>query len=181
MTEEQKKELTTVTGKVYGIVTDVMTKYFDHMPLLMLTKYVATLNQSGNDAYKENKAFPVGFYKAMADLSIDWFMHHFDDLREEDIKPIYIHAWKFHRKYLLKAVDDPENVLDEMLTESEAVLAGYDSADGRIRYIHKIYVYAMRHVEAVIKAEADKERAAEAQAEPEELPAEAMTGTEDPS
>ena len=107
-------------GKVYQITSQVMRKYY---PKRMENAFYADellkeLKTLCNEAYKENKTFPVRFYAKMQNIVYHWFTdtyNGFDGLREEDIVKELQGVWKYHKKYLLtERTDDVwEKILEE--------------------------------------------------------------------
>ena len=94
---------------VYQIIADTARKYYacKDAASFYIGNMVRELKATGNEKYKNNKAFPTKFYAEMADILVRWFWEGFKDTPAGtySVSLEYIianmHAlWDFHKKYL---------------------------------------------------------------------------------
>ena len=99
-------------GKVYQILNQTCVKYFDkaNANAFFIDQFKADLKKAGNEAWKENHAFPFGFFAEAGTVIVHWFDEGFKDLSSPEQVTEYLQQiWKAHRKYL---------VLDSMTEEA---------------------------------------------------------------
>lgn len=144
---------TKVIGRVYKHLTDNIEKYFTRSPrLYKYDQFKSALLKAGMAEFDGNNDFPIDFYAEMCDVALEWCWNRFDQLHEDEVRPIYADAWKFHKKYINANTDEE---WQDMIKECDEISAikEKEHLDQRRMYISRIYIAIMHHIDAVNKAE----------------------------
>lgn len=135
-------------GAVYGTVDKVLRQQYEMKEkpgFNTLTALVDAFKSAGNDAYKQDRDFPVFYYQDLAIVGIGWFIEDFFGASSsEDITDALQTVWKFHREYIGAG---------QTIDWDKAVSTVSVIAKGHPRYTENFALIAMIEIEKQEKGE----------------------------